>query len=150
MTDSDCEAFTWLPSWRDTSHRTAVTSDSSCELGVPRATFTYDCLATNLGVPKDSLNFDNSLEQCIKLRNVPYIKLLLLLFLITKGYKLEPTKGRDAKDRLGPGSAKRQGAVCSGARYSSGIGEVAANRVIDTQGAHLTLGSRDFESRLVW
>lgn len=80
-----------------------------------------------MGVPRDSLSFDNSLEQCTKLRNVPYVRLQLLLLLVTKGYKLEPTKGRDAKGRLGPGSSKREGAVCSAARYSSGIGAVAVN-----------------------
>jgi len=126
MTLTVTEEFSRLQSWRNSSHRTTFTSDSSCKLGVPRATFTSDYLTTNLGVPRDSLSFDNSLEQCTKLRNAPYLRLQLLL-LTTKGYKLEPTKGRDAKGWLGPGSSKREGAVCSGARYSSGIGAVAVN-----------------------
>lgn len=40
--------------------------------------------------------------------------------------------------------------LCAQRRYSSGIGEVAINaEATATQGAPLTLGSRDFESRLV-
>lgn len=77
-------------------------------------------------------------------------KITVVVVVVVFNNKLEPTKGRDAKDRLGPGSSKHQDAVCSGAGYSSGIGEVAANRVIGTQGAQLTLASRDFESQLVW
>lgn len=43
-------------------HKTALT------LGVHRAAFTSDRLATNLGVPPDSLRFNNALERLTELR----------------------------------------------------------------------------------
>lgn len=57
----------------DTSHKPALTSDTSPKFGGPQNLLSSEQLAINSGVPMTTLRFDNLLEQLIEFKKVLFL-----------------------------------------------------------------------------